>query len=72
MTRAQKALQLLADLSKCRLTGDDYQGGMVEMELDHLDSAGGYRRLNRVDGPAELGPNQRRYRRRLANRSANA
>lgn len=71
MTRAERALQLLADLAKCRLSGDTYQGGMVELGLDELDAEGGYRRANRVEGPAELGRGQRRAK-RIAERAGNA
>lgn len=53
---------LLSDLAKCRLSGDTYQGGMVELELDQLDAEGGYRRPKRVEGPVPLTIEQRRYR----------
>ena len=59
----RRALQLLPDLAKCRLSGDTYQEGLVDFELDELDAKGGYRRGNRVEGPAELSQAQRRYRR---------
>ena len=44
MTRIERALQLLQDLTLTRLNGDSYQLGLVEMELDELDAKGGYKR----------------------------
>jgi len=64
--RAERALLLLADLTKCRLSGDTYQGGMIELELDRLDAIGGYKRPERTVGPAPLSSSQRRSRRMSA------
>lgn len=44
MTRIERAIQLLQDLTLTRLNGDAYQLGLVEMELDELDAKGGYKR----------------------------
>lgn len=60
--RTERILQLLRDLTKCRISGDTYQGGMVEMTLDELDADGGYLRRPHVEGPAELSSSQRRRR----------
>lgn len=44
MTRIERAIQLLQDLTTTRLRRDTYQGGLVEMALDELDALGGYKR----------------------------
>lgn len=62
MDKPARVLQLLSDLNKCRLSGDTYQGGMVELELDQLDAERGYRRGGRVEWPVALTDSQRRYR----------
>lgn len=49
MTRIERALQLLQDLTLTRLNGDSYQLGLVELELDELDQKGGYARGSSVN-----------------------
>lgn len=44
MSRIERAIQLLRDLTTTRLAGDTYQGGLVEMALDELDARAGYQR----------------------------
>lgn len=64
MDKPTRVLLLLSDLAKCRLSGDAFQGGMVELELElvQLDAEGGYHRPKRVEGPVPLTIEQRRYR----------
>lgn len=57
MTRIEKALMLLRDLSHTRRTGDRYQGGMVDLMLTELDDAAGYQRgLDRIYDSRARGP----------------
>ena len=56
--RIERALQLLRDIEITRLTGDRFQGGLVEAALDELDAEGGYQRVvraghNRIPGFGE-------------------
>lgn len=44
MTRIEQVIQLLRDLTTTRLSGDTFQRGLVEMEIDRLDAEGGYER----------------------------
>lgn len=54
MTRIERAIQLLRDLTLTRLSGDTYQGGLVDMELDRLDAESGYARgLRRSERPGD-------------------
>lgn len=44
MSRIERTLQLLRDLTFTRLAGDAFQRGLVDRELDRSDAEGGYER----------------------------